>query len=466
MSNLPLTGIRVVDLSRVFAMPYCGAYLADLGAEVIKIDTHHAAFVDTTRTLNGPYPDNEPGEDYYNRAGTFQTLNRGKHSLTLDLRSDAALTVLKRLIGVSDVVLENFTPRVMRRFGLDYPNLKSHRPDLIMVSNTGYGQSGPWSDFGAMATALEPTHGTGAFMGYLEPNADGRLVPGSVPNKIANSYTDFLASWTAQLAVLASLFHRARTGQGMWIDLAMYQVGVSFVGEGLLDYAYNGRRTRRLGNRHEFMSPHGCYPCQGTDQWVVIAVRDHVEWRAFCDAIQQPALALDSQFADPVTRHQHQDELDAIIGNWTSDKSSYDVTDLLQKRGVPAGPVLNAKQMLADPHLRTRGYFEPVEHTAESGLGHREYVGRGWKLSDAEIHIRKSAPLLGQDNHYVLSEVLGMGESEIEELQAASAIGQTLAGAATPASVPLDRQAELGWIVEYDPEYQRFLAEVENPKAS
>jgi crotonobetainyl-CoA:carnitine CoA-transferase CaiB-like acyl-CoA transferase len=140
---LPLSGIRVVDLSRVFAMPYAGAYLADLGAEVIKIDTHHVQFVDTTRTLNGPYPDNDPGELYWERGGTFQTLNRGKRSLTLDLRSEAALELLKRLVQVSDIVLENFTPRVMRRFGLDYPKLKALKPDLIMVSNTGYGTAVP-----------------------------------------------------------------------------------------------------------------------------------------------------------------------------------------------------------------------------------------------------------------------------------------------------------------------------------
>ena len=136
--------------------------------------------------------------------------------------------------------------------------------------------------------------------------------------------------------------------------------------------------------------------------------------------------------------------------------------DLLQNRGVPTGPVLNAKQMLSDPHLRSRGYFEPVYHPDKSDLGRREYVGRGWKLSDAEIRIRKSAPLLGADNHYVLSQMLGMGQSDIEELLSVNAIGQTLSGAATPTSVPLDRQAELGWIVEYDPEYKQFLADVEN----
>jgi crotonobetainyl-CoA:carnitine CoA-transferase CaiB-like acyl-CoA transferase len=457
MPDLPLAGIRVVDLSRVFAMPYCGAYLADLGAEVIKIDTHHAQFVDTTRTLNGPYPDNVPGERYWDRAGTYQTLNRGKRSLTLDLRSEPALGVLKRLVEVSDVFLENFTPRVMRRFGLDYPHLKARKPDLIMVSNTGYGHSGPWSDFGAMATALEPTHGTGAFMGYLEPDSHGRLGPGSIPNKIANSYTDFLASWTAQLAVLSALFHRARTGQGVWVDLAMYQVGASFMGEGLLDYAFNGRRTRRLGNRHLSLSPHGCYPSRGKDAWVVLAVRDDADWQAFCQALDQPELAQDPRFADPVVRHRNQDELDGIITTWTSQRDQYEVMERLQNAGVPAGPVLNAGQMLADPHLRARGLFEGEEHPQGTGLGRREYLGRGWKLSDSDVRIRRPAPDLGEANDYVLSEVLGLTSAEIEELHRANAVGRTLEGAPQPSTVPLERQVELGWIADHDPGYREHL---------
>jgi crotonobetainyl-CoA:carnitine CoA-transferase CaiB-like acyl-CoA transferase len=455
VKTLPLEGIRVVDLSRVFAMPYAGAYLADLGAEVIKIDTHYSQFVDTTRTLNGPYPDNDPGKLYWERGGTFQTLNRGKRSLTLDLRSEAALELLKRLAQVSDVVLENFTPRVMRRFGLDYPKLKALKPDLIMVSNTGYGHSGPWSNFGAMATALEPTHGTGAFMGYLEPDQDGRLAPGNVPNKIANSYTDFLASWTAQLAVMASLIYRARTGRGMWIDLAMYQVGASFMGEGILDFAFNGRRTRRLGNRHEYMSPHGCYPCKGQDEWVTLAVRDDADWQAFCRVLGQPSLVADPRLADPLTRFQHQDDLDAIIGKWTSIKSHYQVMEEFQAQGVPAGPVLNARQLLGDPHLRARGLFEAVEHRPETGLGRREYLGRSWKLSGNDLHIRKPAPRLGEDNHYVLGQILGLSTREIDQLRQDGVIGEILEGASIPSSVPLARQVELGWIVEYDPDYQQ-----------
>lgn len=451
MTTAPLAGIRVVDISRVFAMPYAGSYLAGLGAEVIKVDSCQAQFMDTTRTLNGPYPDNEPGELYWERGGTFQTLNRGKRSVTLDLRSESAVEILKRLVQVSDIVLENFTPRVMRRFGLDYPSLKALKPDIIMVSNTGYGHSGPWSSFGAMATALEPTHGTGAFTGYLESGPDGRLADGGVPNKIGNSYTDFLACWTAQLAVLASLFHRARTGRGMWIDLAMYQVGVSFIGEGVLDFAYNGRSTRRMGNRHEHMSPHGCYPCRGDDEWVTIAVRDNADWHAFCQVLEQPSLAEDPRFAEAQTRYFHQEELDAVIAVWTSSRDQYQVMEALQNRGVPAGPVLNARALLTDPHFRNRGFLEEVDHPPETGLGRREYIGRGWKMSQGEIPPKGPAPMLGEGNDYVLRRVLGLLPEEIDLLKREGAIGYHPTGGQPPSTVSLERQLDLGWIVGYDP---------------
>ena len=450
MTDLPLNGIRVVDLSRVFAMPYAGAYLADLGAEVIKVDCCQAQFVDTTRTLNGPYPDNDPGELYWERAGTFQTLNRGKRSITLDLRSGDAIGILKQLVSVSDIVLENFTPRVMQRFGLDYANLRAVKPDLIMVSNTGYGHSGPWSNFGAMATALEPTHGTGAFMGYLDPGPDGRLHDGGIPNKMGNSYTDFLASWTAQLAVIASLIHRSRTGKGMWVDLAMYQVGSSFIGEGILDFAFNGRRTRRMGNRDHTMSPHGCYPCLGQDEWVTIAVRDDQDWEACCQALGQPSLACDSRFAHPTDRHGHQDELDEIISRWTSTQSQYQIMEALQSAGVPAGPVLNAKALLADPQYRARGFFQPADHADETGLGRKEYVGRGWSLSESPINPIRPAPMLGEANDYVLSRMLCLNDEEIQRLKDAGTVGDTLADARAPSIVPLERQVELGWISGYD----------------
>jgi crotonobetainyl-CoA:carnitine CoA-transferase CaiB-like acyl-CoA transferase len=437
-------------------MPYAGAYLADLGAEVIKVDTHHAQFMESTRQATGPFPANDPGDLYFERGGTFQTLNRGKRSVTLDLRSEAARALVRELVGVCDVVLENFTPRVMARFELDYPNLKAHKPDLIMVSNTGYGHSGPWTNFGAMAASLEPTHGTGAFMGYLEADSEGRRVAGETPNKMGNSYTDFLATWTALGAVMACLLHRARTGRGTWVDLAMYQVGVSFVGEGLLDFAFNGRRTRRLGNRHQTMCPHGCYPCEGPDSWVTLAVRDDADWRALCRVLDQNGIHLadDPRFSDPLPRRRHQDELDDIIAGWTSTQGQYQMMDRLQAVGMPAGPVLNARELLSDAQFRERGFFESVQHPPETGLGRREYIGRGWKLSGNNLRIQGPAPRLGEANQYVLHEVLGRTGRNIQELRQEGVVGERPVGGGPPPAVPLKRQVELGWIVERDEDHQ------------
>ena len=454
MSRAPLENIRVVDLSRVFAMPFAGANLADLGAEVIKIDTCQAQFMETTRTITGPFPDNQPGELWWEQGGTFQTLNRGKRSLTLDLRSEEAQGILKELVSVSDIVLENFTPRVMARFGLDYASLRAVKPDLIMVSNTGYGHSGPWSSFGAMASALEPTHGTGAFMGYLEDDGSGALREGNVPNKVGNSYTDFLATWTALVSIMAALLHRAKTGRGTWIDLAMYQAGASFIGEGLLAYAFNGQRAQRIGNRHTAMAPHGCYPCLGEDQWVTIAVRDDADWLAFCHTIGTPELAADPRLATASQRLMEQDELDSIVSGWTGERTSYQVMETLQGAGVPAGPVLTAGQALADPHFRHRGFFEKVTHPAETGLGEKEYIGRGWKFSGSQAGITGPAPLLGEANGYALREILGLTPERMDALADQSIIGVEPIGGRHPAQVPLETQVELGWVAAYDPGFK------------
>ena len=453
----PLKNIRVLDLSRVFAMPFAGANLADLGAEVIKIDTCQTQFMDTTRTITGPFPDNEPGERWWEQGGTFQNLNRGKRSLTLDLRNEESQQIIKDLVSVCDVVLENFTPRVMARFGLDYASLKAYKPDLIMVSNTGYGHSGPWSNFGTMASALEPTHGTGAFMGYMDPGPEGRLVEGDVPNKMGNSYSDFLASWTALGALMASLLRRSRTGQGQWIDLAMYQTGTSVIGTGLLDFAFNDRRIQRIGNRHPFLSPHGVYRCQGHDQWVAIAARDDADWVAICRAIGQPELTSDAQFADPIARRQHQETLDEIICAWTSRQTSYQVTEILQEAGLPAGAVLTAKQALTDPQYIERKFFETVHNPPEVELRDKGYVGRGWKFSRSEARIKGPAPQLGEANEYVLGELLGVDQTRMKAFSEDWTIGNLPEGGGAPRSVPLYEQVEIGSIVAYDADYLNLL---------
>ena len=280
-----------------------------------------------------------------------------------------------------------------------------------------------------------------------------------MPNKIGHSYTDFLASWTAQLAVMAALIHRAKSGRGMWIDLAMYQVGVSFLGDGLLDYAFNGRSTRRLGNRHQAISPHGCYRCRGEDQWVTLAVRDDSEWDAFCRAMELPDLATDPCFALPLVRHRNQDRLDEIITARTSTHDAYQVMEVLQMHGIPAGPALNARQLMADPHFRQRDFFETVDHAADSGpqdpgLGQREYVGSGWKLASAGVTARSGAPRLGEANDYVLGELLGLDSEEIQNLDGQGIIGTRPVNDSIPGAVPLADQLKLGWIAGYDANYR------------
>ena len=449
MVNLPLKGLRVIDLSRVFAMPYAAAFLADLGAEVIKVEG--CAFLSADTRLGGPFggpwADDAPGELHYERNGVFHVLNRGKRSLTLDLNQAAGLETLKKLIATADIVIENFTPRVMRKFGLDYPNLRALRPDVIMVSNTGYGHSGPFSNYGAMAASLEPTHGSGAFIGY----------EGGPPNKISNSYTDFLASWTALYSVMAALLYRTRTGRGLWIDLAMYQVGTAFMGEGLLDYAFNGRANRWRGNRHDVHAPHNTYPCKGHDRWVTIAVTDDSEWRALCAVIDSPELAEDVRFIDGPSRLKHQDALDALICKWTTPLDQYEAAHRLQAAGVPAGPVLDARDLFTDPHLMARKFFDHIEHSPETEVGCRPQLGRPWRFSDFEVPTPSAGPRLGEANNYVLRELLGLGEAAIATMTEQGVIGTTPADAPVPIPVPVAEQLRLGRLVELDPLYRERL---------
>ena len=440
---MPLEGLRVLDLSRVFAMPYAAGYLADLGAEVIRVEACH---LPDSRLQLHALPNNEPGDRFWERSGTFHTLNRGKRSLTLDFRSGEALDILKRLIALSDILIENYTPRVSRRFGLDYPNLRQLRPDIIAVSNTGYGHSGPWSSYGGVAATLESIHGTGAYMAY-----DG------VPAKIGNSYTDFIAAWTALFSIMAALIYRARTGRGLWIDLAMYQVGAAFMGEGVLEYAFNGQRQRPLGNRHLGFSPHGCYPCRGHDQWVVLAVQDQAQWKALCAVLGQPSLAEDPRYADPDSRLRRQGEIDAIIRRWTRRRDKYRVMHRLQDLGVPCGPVLKSRDLFLDPHFKARGFFESVQHSADSGLGRRPYLSRGWRFSEIKPQVRGPGPALGEGNLYVLRDLLGLAPQEIERLEREQVIGQRPVGVEPPRPLPLGQQKALGWIQDYDEDYREVV---------
>ena len=284
MARLPLEGIRVLDSSHIFALPYAGGLLADMGAEVIKIEG--PGHTDMTRTggLAGSFPENEVTEDWWNRSSTYNTLNRGKLSITLDLTDARGRDLFRELATISDVVMESYTPRVMRDWGLDYQSLKGIRPDVIMVSNTGYGHGdGPYSDYPAQATTQEGTHGLCWITGY----------PGGPPSRAGASYVDFLSTWTAIFAIGAALRYRRRTGRGQWIDLAMYQAGAMFNSEYILDYVVNARLGERIGNRHPSRAPQGCFRARGVDEWITLSIGSDEQWRRLCELMGRPELSRD-----------------------------------------------------------------------------------------------------------------------------------------------------------------------------
>lgn len=443
--RLPLTGTRVLDLSRVFAMPYAGAFLADLGAEVIKIEA--PTQVDSTRP-QGPFPGNLVPPKGSVQGGTFNTLNRNKLSITLDLRQPDAVEVFKALLLVSDVVIENFTPRVLRKFELDYPHLRALKPDIIMVSNTGYGHLGPWANYGAMAASLEPMHGTSAFMGYNEDS----------PGKVGNSYTDFVSTWTALFAILSALLHRQRTGKGLWVDLAMYQAGVSLVGERVLDFQYNGTKQQRIGNAHDTFAPHGTYRCRGLDSWITIAVRTEEEWGRLCEVMGQPDLSCHNKFSSMELRKQNREELEAIITTWTKKSEHYALMHELQEAGIAAGAVLNANELLTDPHFKARGFFELAHNAADPESLKRPHVGRPWKFDFIQPSIDRLGPILGEHQEYVLGNLIALGNDEQQALKDSGAIISDESEemqVREPAS--LEEQQQSGLIVDYHPDFESRL---------
>ncbi|MBM3943141.1 MAG: CoA transferase [SAR202 cluster bacterium] len=448
MSQLPLEGIRVLDSTYVFALPYAGGQLADLGAEVIKIEGPGRPDVTRTGGYAGTFPENEWGEDWWNRPSTFSLINRGKRSLTLDMTNPKGRDFFRQLVAVSDVVMENFTPRVMRGWELDYPNLRKIRPDIILVSNTGYGHgNGPYSSYPAQATTQEATHGHCWVTGY----------PGDAPSKAGASFVDFLSTWTAVFAIGAALRYRHQTGQGQWVDIGMYQTGVMFLSEYLMDAAVNGREGGRIGNQHPYRAPQGCYPAQGHDQWITLSVWDDAQWQALCRLMGRDDLAQDPRFATALARRRRHNELDELLRAWTAGFDKYDLMHRLQGAGIPAGPVLTGRDVHFDPHYQARGFLERVSYPPERQMGTRIFMGRPYKLSETPLQIRSPAPAFGQDNGPLLQDLLGMDQASYQQLVQDGIIATTPTSGEPGPITPPQRAVETGAIGEWDPHYREKL---------
>jgi len=435
----PLEGVRIIEMGQLIAIPFAMKMLADMGAQVIRLES--VARLESYRS-DSVYQNDISGE-FWNKGANFYEQNRNKLGVTLDLSKPEGLQVLRNLVSIADVFSENFTPRVIKNFGLEYEDLRKIKPDIIMVSSTGYGFYGPWSNFGATGPATEGAAGLAYQTGYL----GGGPVMAEIP------YTDYTSGEHTVFAVMAALMHRLRTGQGQFVDISQTQATSSTIPEVLMDFSANGRSGHRIGNQDIVMSPHGCYPCRGDDRWITIAVATDEEWQAVCRVLGQNGWAADPRFEDSLSRWKNRDELDALIGTVTSTWDAHELMHALQKDGVAAGAVLDSKDLLFDPHLGQRNFYEVVTHHESTGIPPLPYAGRPWKLSKTPAVNSQPAPLMGEHNNLVLSGLLGKTAEEMAELEEAGIIGY---GPTNPRPVQrpsLDEQVRQGRMQRYETDF-------------
>ena len=399
MARLPLEGIRVTDFTWAWAGPYCTMQMAHMGAEVIRIES--AKRVCVSRAIPS-FADDIPGP---NRAGYFNQYNQGKKGLQLDLARPEAVEIAKKLVAKSDIVVQNFSAGAIDRMGLGYETLKQVKPDIIMISICGYGQTGPERHYMGYGPASVPLAGISSLTGYR----------GLGPAEVGISYGDPNAGIFGAFAALAALAYRQRTGRGVHVDLALWEALLALQPEGLMDYAMNRTQPEREGNHDRWMAPHDCFKCRGDDdKWVTIVCGTEAEWQALCKAMGKPELATDQRFANVTARKANEDALEEIITAWTQERDRWEVTEILQKAGVAAFPSLSNKDLATNPHLAARGYLVQKEHPE---VGTRIHAGIPWQMSSTPCEVRAAAPLRGQHTDYVLRDLLGLAEAEVRKLK-------------------------------------------------
>ncbi len=385
MNKLPLEGIRIADFTQVAQGPYATILLAQMGAEVIKVETE---------SRNPAEQRNGPG---------FSNLNGSKKSVALNLKDPRGVEVARSLVRISDIMIENFATGVIDRLGVGYEELRKVKPDIIMLSSQALGQTGPLKNVLGLWAEVQNFSGLSHLTGYK----DGR------PGLVGAIWADHLTGMLIVYAVLAALHHRDKTGEGQYIQVSMAENILAGIPEAVLDYSVNKRDLGQQENRDVAMAPHNAYRCSGFDKWVAIAVGTEDEWLALCHAAGQPEWAEDQRFADPVSRWHNQEELDKLITEWTLTHTNYDVMHILQEAGVASGPVLNVDGLVEDPHLNERGSFVPLGEV--EGKPYLQ-VAHPWRLSDSPEPFYTLAPKLGEHTVYVLGELLGMSEGDIAEL--------------------------------------------------
>ena len=421
---MSLEGVRILDFSRIWAGPHATKLLADMGADVIKVESTRAW--DPHRTIGGSgnLPGGEPGPDPWSRSGWFNTLHMSKYGITVGMTQPKGKAVVEELVSIGDVVIENFRAGLMERRGLGYQALRSIRPDLIMASMPAFGNTGPWKDFIQYGIGQEQLGGISSMNGYLGEAA---------PMKSGVNFGDPIAGAHAAGAVLSALLYRRRTGKGVFIDVSQLESAICVIGEHILGYQMNRRNPANRGNRHPEYAPHGVYRCKSAStglanpskDWVTIAITTDEEWKRLCQVMGVPELAAAPRFADLLSREKHQDELDSIVSEWTRNMNSYEVMQKLQDVGIAATPVLSGEGVFNDPQYQERELLELVDHPS---TGPYFLPGVAWKMSKSPGVVRWPSPRLGEHNDLIYGELLGKSAEEIGEMESDGITGTTPEG--------------------------------------
>jgi crotonobetainyl-CoA:carnitine CoA-transferase CaiB-like acyl-CoA transferase len=392
--------LRVVDLTNGWAGPLATCLLADFGAEVIKVES--PSHMDWWRgaglqgTTDGP--------KLYEQSPTFNTVNRNKYGIALELTHPRGRALFRELVRVSDILVANYPPRILRKLGIDYQALSAVNPQLVMLTLPAFGNNGPESEYVGFGCTTEAMAGITGVSGY----EDGP------PQMLSNAIGDPGSALNACFATLVGVFERERRGEGVSLDLSHVEGLLPMNAAALLDYTINGRVQGRPGNRHPTMAPHGCYPCKGDDEWVVIAVTSEPDWERFRQVLGDPAWAREEKFATASGRKAAENDLDAYIAAWTREHEPYEVMELLQKAGVPAGAVLSGPGILSDAHLAARAFLLAIDK-AEAGT--HLYPGFVPRFQNTPSAAYRPAPCFGEHNAYVFSSILGLSPEEIAKLE-------------------------------------------------
>jgi benzylsuccinate CoA-transferase BbsF subunit len=410
ISRKVFEGIKVAEFSWVVVGPSSSRYLADHGATVVKIESHNR--LDTLKGMS-PFIGGKPALD---NSMCYGRHNSNKYGVSINMNNPGGIKLAWKLIMWADIVTESFTPRVMRKWGLDYENVRKVKPDVIYLSSSMQGGDGPHSSYigyGPNACAIS---GFSEICGW----------PDQMPATPHGAYTDYICPRFNATALIAALEYRRRTGKGQWIEQSQVETSLHFISPPIMDYLVNGRVTSRDGNRLSYAAPHGIFPCRGKDFWIAIAVFNDEEWQALCSVANHPEWAQQSEFATLSRRKENEGELEKLISDWTKQYETRELEAKLQSAGIASSAVLKSSEAHEDPQLKYRDYFIRLDHPV---MGKQAFEPQScFILSKTPRELSRPSPCMGEHNFYIFKELLGMTDDEISDYLADGSLTTALPG--------------------------------------